>query len=238
MRWLNLAVGSLLLVGAAVFMAVKFGAFHVQQLERRVDELEAERDKLIEFAQRLGSSRRVAQIDVVRQRRDERGNLIHTLLWREIGDDGTQGRPVAVEAVGRLVYFEAQVIKFDHNYVQEGDPERGQSIVMFRRIFGDQQAPESVADIDRAAHPPTSADGAATLHAELWNSFWAMIDDPKLAEQYGVRVVQCEAPAVPLKLDEIWEVSVDAAGGLNLRKIGIGTGSDPAAMGREHGLIP
>ena len=131
------------------------------------------------------------------------------------------GKPVAVEAYGTLVYFEAAVVKFARQHVEEGDPQRGTSLAMFRRIFGDCQAPESVPDIDRAARPPTEEDKeSAALHAELWERFWEMIDDPELAERYGVRVVQCEAPAVPLKSGQIWEVAIDAAGGLNLRKIG------------------
>ena len=221
MRWVNLAVGSLLLVTAAVFTAVKFGSFEVQQLKQEVDRLEQERQQLLDYAKRLGATHRVAQVDVVRQRIDERGHTVSTLLWQEIGADGMLGKPVAVEAVGTLVYFEAAVIKFAREHVEEGDPERGTSLAMFRRIFGDCQAPESVPDIDRNARPPTQEDKqAAPMHAELWRRFWEMVDDPELAKEYGVRVVQCEAPAVPLKPGQIWEVAIDAAGGLNLKIIG------------------
>ena len=222
MKWLNFSVGSVLLVAAAVFTAVKFGSYEVQQLQEQVSELEQERTRLVEYAERLSASRRVAQVDVIRQRENAAGHTVSTLLWQEIGPDGTLGKPLAVEAVGHLVYFEALVIKFAHHHVQEGDPQRGTSLAMFRRIFGDRQAPESVPELDRVARPPVNNAGAApALQDELWARFWEMVDDAALAEHYGVRVVQCEAPAVPLETGQIWEVSLEAAGGLNLKRIGV-----------------
>lgn len=221
MKWMRLAIGSVVLVGAAVFTAVQFGSYEVQHLQQEVSRLERERELLLTYAQRLGASRRVAQVDVVRQREDRDGRIISTLLWQEIGADGTLGKPLALETIGRQVYFEAFVIKFAHEFVKEGDPERGTSLAMFRRIFGDAQAPESVDEIDRSAHPPAlSRNQPPALHDELWARFWEMVDDPELAAKYGVRVVQCEAPSVLLKPDQIWEVTLDAAGGLNLRRIG------------------
>lgn len=221
MKWLNLAVGSIVLVAAAVFTAVKFGSFELRHLQKEVDRLEQERQRLVEYAQRLAASRRVAQADVVRQQRDSAGRTASTITWQEIGSDGTLGKPAAIEVIGTQGYFEALVIKFNYEQVQEADPERGTSLAMFRRIFGDQQAPESVPDLDRSVRPPTADPGASSrLSDELWGRFWEMVDDPALAARYGVRVVQCEAPAVPLHLGDIWEVTLDAAGGLNLKKIG------------------
>ena len=101
---------------------------------------------------------------------------------------------------------------------------------MFRRIFGDCQAPESVPELDRGARPPldeTDVDGS--LHAEMWRRFWEMVDDPQLASEFGVRVAQCEAPAVPLHAGQVWEIALDAAGGLNLRRLDGGTRDMPVS---------
>jgi hypothetical protein len=220
MRWVRFTLASVLLVSAAVFVAVKLGSQEVRQLQDQVKQLQQERQKLVEYAGRLSATRRVAQVDVIRRYYDSDGNPVTALLWQEIGPEGTLGRPVAVEATGSLVYFEALVIKFAQQYVGEGDAERGASLAMFRRIFGDCQAPESAPDLDRAARPPiTQAGPAAALQDELWAKFWELVDDPQLAAKYGVRVAQCEAPAVPLQPGQMWEVSLDAAGGLNLRQI-------------------
>jgi len=220
MKWLRFGVGALAIIAIATFTAVQFGGLEARRLRSEVRRLEQERQHLLDYARRLSASCRVAQVDVVRQRKDEYGRTITTLLWQEIGRNGLRGKPLAIETVGDLVYFEALVIKFDPQLVGEGDPERGTSLALFRRIFGDQQAPESVPDLDRQARPPLPEDDRNTvLHEELWRRFWEMVDDPRVARVYGVRVAQCEAPAVPLHAGQIWEVALDAAGGLNLRRM-------------------
>ena len=209
------------MIATATFTAVRFGGVEARRLRAEVGRLEQERQRLVEYAERLSASRRVAQVDVVRQRVNERGQTVSTLLWQEIGRDGRLGRPLAVEAVGELVYLESLVIKFEPHFVGEGDPQRGTSLAMFRRIFGDCQAPESVPELDRSAHPPLDeSDRDGSSHAELWKRFWEMVDQPRLAAAYGVRVAQCEAPAVPLRAGQVWELALDAAGGLNLRRMG------------------
>jgi hypothetical protein len=220
MKWIKFTLACAVVIAAATFTAVKFGNLEARQLRAAVVELEQEKQRLLEYARRLSASRRVAQIDVVRQRVDDLGRTVSTLLWQEIGPDGTRGKPLAVETIGDLVYFESLVIKFDPHFVGEGDPERGTSLALFRRIFGQCQAPESVPELDRAARPPLDDPHCSgALHDELWRRFWDMVDDPQVAAEYGVRVAQVEAPAVPLRAGQVWELNLDAAGGLNLRRI-------------------
>jgi len=231
MKWLKFAVACAFVIAIATFTAVRFGGIEARRLRAEVDQLEQERQRLLDYARRLGTSRRVAQVDVVKQRVNDRGETVSTLLWQEIGREGTLGKPLAVEAVGELVYFESLVIKFQAHFVGEGDPQRGSSLAMFRRIFGECQAPDSVPELDRRARPPLGrAERDDPLHAELWQRFWEMVDDPQLAEEYGVRVVQCEAPAVPLQAGQVWELTLDAAGGLNLGRIADGAGEARSAV--------
>lgn len=235
MKWLNFTLGAVLLVAAAVFIAVKFGSFKLQQLEHEVQRLEQERQRLIDYAQRLSATRRVAQVEVLGQRTDAAGHTVSTLLWQELGPDGALGRPVTLEVVGNQVYFEALVIKFRHQYVQEGDRERGFSLALFRRTFGDQQSPESVPDIDRAARPPINdASKSPALQDQLWERFWEFVDRPDIAARFGVRVAQCEAPSVRLQMSDVIEVTLDSAGGINLKKLPprIGNSAAPGADGR------
>jgi hypothetical protein len=60
---------------------------------------------------------------------------------------------------------------------------------------------------------------SAAAEASLWARFWELVDDPELASEYGIRVAQCEAPAVRLQPGQVWEVTLDASGGLNVRKV-------------------
>jgi len=207
-------------LAAAIFTAVHFGDFEVRRLSAQVDALEREKQQLRAFVERLSAARRVAQIDVVRQRPDDAGRPITSLLWQEVGPHGTFGKPLALEVVGRVVYFEAAVIKFEHERVGTGAEHGGASLAMFRRVFGDAQTPESAGSIAGLSRPAFADQPPDAFEIDLWKKFERFIDDPEFAKEYGIRIAQYEAPAVPLKAGEVWEISLDAAGGLNLRKIG------------------
>jgi hypothetical protein len=190
------------------------------RLEARVHALEREREELIDFAQRLTSSRRVAQVDVVGQRSGDDGRTVTELRWQEIGDDGALGAPLSAQVHGRQVYFEALVLKFEPRYLREGDATRGASLALFRRIFGDEQAPQTGVEVGRDSRPPTrERDAVRVSHDRLWGRFWEFVEQPALAREYGVRVAQCESPSVAVRPGQTWEVSLDVAGGLNVRKL-------------------
>lgn len=220
MGWMRTAAASSGGVVLLVLLGVAYSTLSSSKLAKEVDQLRHEREELLDYARRLSASRRVAQVNVLDQSFDEFGRPLTHLLWQEVGPDGLLAIPVNVEAVGTLVYFEAFVIKFEYEHVGEGDPDRGTSLALFRRIFGDQQVPERAPMLDRAGRlPAEAAQGPRRVEQQLWDRFWDLVDDPKLAAKYGVRVAQCEAPAVPLRPGQTWQVTLDAPGGLNLRKV-------------------
>lgn len=224
MRWAGLALKSSVLVAVLALAASQLGIYHTRELTKQVEALSDENARLVDFAQRLQASRRVAQVDVVKQYQGPAGQTVSVLLWQEIGADGLVGKPLAVEAAGEQVYFEGMVIKFDHGLVAPSAGEPRTSMVMFRRIFGELQAPESGFVLGPAARPPildAQRPGESNpLDEALWQRFWELASNPAIAETYGVRVAQCEAPAVKVSPGQVWEVALDAAGGLNLRYIG------------------
>jgi hypothetical protein len=164
--------------------------------------------------------------------RFERGRVVTRLRWQEIGRDDELGEPVEVQVIGEQAYFEAFVIKFDHEHVGEGDQDRGASVALFRRIFGDQQAPDSAAPLEQLRGMATfDAVGPPSPKERLWARFWEFAEQPATAAQYGVRVAQLEAPAVKVQEGQVWEVTLDAAGGINLKLIK--GGSQVARRGEE-----
>jgi hypothetical protein len=219
--------------GAAlvVWLVVQIGNFEARELRQRVANLQREKEELVLFAQRLSASRRVAQVSVQGQTPDAAGRPVTTLLWQEIGPNGVIAAPRKFEVLGTLVYFEAQVIKFAHQFVGEGDPNRSASVALFRRVFGNRQSPDSATPFDRTAPPRLEGTPEArATSAQLWDRFWELAENPALAEQYGVRVAQFEAPAAEVRTGQIWEITLDAAGGLNLRKMSErGAGGQPGA---------
>lgn len=212
------AVGAGVLGVAALFAVSRLGIWEWVQLTQKVNQLEAEKVQLVEYAERLSASHRVAQINVISQSIDDFGQPITELRWQEIAPDGALGEPAEVSVFGKQVYVESLVIKFEHQSVGEGIEGKATSLAMFRRIFGDYQAPQSAPELDRF-HPPPVDSGKDTFAPGLWDRFWDMVDDPRVAARYGVRVAQCEAPSVPMAAGQIWELSLDAAGGINFRRM-------------------
>jgi len=221
MRGMRFVIGLVLAIAATVLVSVQLRTFEIRRLTAEVDALEQQRQELRDYIRRLSASRRVAQIDVIDQRPDQRGQAVSAIVWHEIGRDGVLSDPQTVEVVGELMYVEAAVIKFDHDSVAKGDPDKGGTVAVFRRIFGDRQIAALAPDLNQATHPTATGNVPdKPFEVRLWDLFWRLMGDPKLAEQYGVRVAQCEAPAVRIKPGQVWEVALDAAGGLNLRLIG------------------
>lgn len=218
LRLVVVGVGALAFLGLVV---VQFGNFEARTLRNKVAALEKEKTQLVDYANRLSASRRVAQVTVIDQRADEAGRMLTSLMWQELGPGGTVGSPQSIEVQGTTVYFEAFVLKFAHQRIAQGDPDTSSSLALFRRVFGDRQAPETAPQFDRSARPPIDiSPQTQQLHARLWGRFWEMVDNPKVADEFGVRIAQCEAVAAILKKGQIWEVALDAAGGLNLKRIG------------------
>ncbi len=234
--------GSKLLVtfaaaGAALLALIQGSHFlQVRRLNAQVEKLEQEKADLLAFARRLSASRRVAQVEVLGQYVDTRGDVVNLLTWQEVDRDGLVAPPLQLMAVGNLVYFEGAVIKFAYEKVGQGDAQRGTSLVLFRRVFGDRQIPAHGTELDRAppllrsadswpsaarnTPSPHSAADSPDFAKRMWAMFWSLIEDAELARKYDVRVAQIEAPAVPLRSGEVWELTLDAAGGLNLRRVG------------------
>jgi hypothetical protein len=191
----------------------------VQRLEQQVDRLEQQKAELRDYARRLSAWRRVAQVNVVDQKPDENGRITTNVRWQEIGPDGLLGPPYVRSVRGRQIYFEALVIKFDSDLVGIGDDERGHSLALFRRIFGEGESADSVPEFGRESRPPAASQPARANDDLLWNQFWEMVDKPNLARDYGVRIAQIEAPALVVASGDTLEITLDASGGLNVRKI-------------------
>lgn len=286
LRWLKPAVGLVLLAGAAVVVTDQFSAFQIRKLKGQIEALEAEKAELALYAERLCASRRVAQLDVLEQSQGEDGPVT-VMRWQQIALDGRLAAPEIVTIQGRQVYLEAMVVKFQHELIGRGaDGERSASLALFRRAFGERQAPVTGhpldqtapggyagpaldaaaerlggtgdgrrADARRGEHDTDAsrngsdagglarkgadaagsdvdpldalregaaahaAGGASAYEQKLWKRFLDLLDDTALAAEYGVRVAQFEAPSVLVRAGQTWEVTLDAAGGLNLRKL-------------------
>lgn len=175
--------------------------------------------------ERLGRSLELMKIDrrvarlIILDQSGAPGSVRTKVRFQEIDE---RGEPIgeAIEATidGAQLYVDSWVVKFEDALVEQGDPLRGASLVLFRRLFGERQAPNSGPRLDRIGErPSTYGGGVATepVEREIWSKFWELSDDPQAMERLGARVFQGEAPSKIVKKGEVYQLTVRASGGLD-----------------------
>ncbi len=187
----------------------------VATLERQLAELRLKTALLKE-------RRRVARIDVVAREDDPtaRGGVRTRFRFTEVDERGhplAPGQEFQIE--GDLLYVDAQVIKFDDSFVEDHDLLRGSTLLLFRRLFGEFQAPSEGFPIDAVGVRPRaySAEDDGAFEAALWKDFWDYANQPEIARASGVRAMHGEAPYMKLRADKHYLIELRSSEGLVIR---------------------
>lgn len=206
----------------------------IGELEGEVARLEqevAKRELQLKF---LRERRRVARIDQVVRTPDANapGGAHTSFRFQEHGPDGKPAGPAQSFTVfGDVVYFDALVVKFDDAFVERNDLLKGSSLLLFRRVFGEHQAPADGFPLDAAGTRPhgyePEPDAAPSFHQDLWSRFWEYAQQPEVAREAGVRAMHGEAPFMRLDPDREYEIELRTSEGLILRAL------PPAAPARQ-----
>lgn len=220
MKTLRLLGGLLALGAGAVAAGWLLTHSETARLRAERDRLEQERRQLQEVVNRLTTERRVAEVIVTDQQRDPQGNVTQTeIQFIQLDRAGHPLPPRSFRLPGSVLYFDGLVIKFADEFVQAGDPLRGQSILFFRRIFSEVVAPQDGLPIDepgRVPDPFRLADKPGEFEQRLWGRFWSYVTDPAAAKKEGIRIAQGEAVYAPMTTGQRWTLTLEADGGLNL----------------------
>lgn len=187
-------------------------------------DLEAQRrqiERLQAVIKMLKLDHRIAQIAVLGQERSDDGKVVSTTLsFVEVNEEGRPlETPRKFTIKGDVVYLDAWVVKFDLDYLEQGDPLRSTSICLFRRIFGEAQRPAEGFVLDVVGSQPAayrSGGKPSEFEQEIWSRFWEYANDPALAKQSGVRAAHGEAPSIKLLPGKRYRVVLQAAGGLRI----------------------
>ena len=169
----------------------------------------------------LKVDRRMAQIYVADQTGSvEGGDLSTKVRFVEVDESGEPiGEAKTFSIDGDVVYVDAWVVKFHDELVEQGDPLRSASICLFRRMFGEQQAPNDGVALDAPRHKPAvygNDQEIAAWESELWENFWEIANDPEKADRLGVRAAHGEAPSMKLQEGKLYKLVLRASGGLTI----------------------
>jgi hypothetical protein len=192
----------------------------IRQQTETIGKLEQEKQRLETYLKILKHADRKARVEVLSQDKDQQGTLLSTIRFTETD---AAGKPIAasrdLKLPGKEVYFDTLVIKFDDHFVEQGDPLKGQSLMLFRRIFSSTMRAEDGFAIDPQGQPPeTYAEHQAptAFEKELWRRFWDLANDEKLAKDHGVRAIHGDAPYMRLEPDRVYEIWLRSTGEVSI----------------------
>lgn len=196
----------------------------VAQLEQRMAREIAAREAMVE---RLSRSHRRARIEVLEQRIDPQARpserdgariLSTTVRFIELDDEGRELGRREYTVPGDTLFVDAWTARFPKERVAEGDPLRGRTLLLFRRIYSDELAAREGLPIDTPGATPAGYAGSDRIRFEqaIWRNFWRLATDPVEAARQGIAVAQGEAVYKPVRTGEIYELLLDAAAGLTM----------------------
>jgi hypothetical protein len=139
----------------------------------------------------------------------------------EIDNDGN---PTAKEKdfsiTGKEIYFDCLAIKFEDEYVEKGDALRGKALLLFRRVFSNNQKPEEGLPLDERGSQPeiyAAKEAPSAFERDLWTRFWEYSNDAKLAKEKGVRAIHGDAPYIRPVKNMVYNLELRATGEVSIR---------------------
>ncbi len=191
------------------------------QLEQMAEDLLQKQQEIerLDTALRLHKmERRLAQISVLDVETDpESGKTFSTIGFVEMNDAGDPvGSMREFQLEGDVIYVDYRVVKFDDAYVEQADLERGTTICLFNRIFGEYQRPSEGFTLDEPGTRPGSYTRGGVIsefEQKIWDDFWTIANDPQRAEQLGIRALHGDAVSIKVQEGNSYRITVRASGG-------------------------
>ncbi len=208
---------------------------NVEQLNADLTSANLQIDRLDTSMRYLKVNKRVADLVVVRQmQHPHTGRALTEVAFQEMDANGTpvdEARHFTID--GDLVYIDYWVVKFEDKYVEQGDQDRGVSICMFKRLFGEFQEPNRGYTIDTFGYRPEiyGHDPMSPFEQQIWNDFWNLANDPSRAQELGIRTAHGEAVSMQVREGAHYRIEMRASGGLSIRPVHPG---GPAAPNQER----
>ncbi len=213
----------LLLSGAALAVYWRVSESELQRALREMEVLHDEMQHRIEakeaMIERLNRNRRLAHIRVLDQQTAVGGEVLQTELeFIELDDDGGELARQRFTLPGDVLFVDVWSVKFKAADVADGHPLRGRTLVLLRRLYSDLMPPIDgyPIDVPGAVPPGYATDEPAEFEKRVWEHFWELATDPRAAAAMGVRVAQGEAVYKPVRAGHVYELIVDATGGISL----------------------
>lgn len=192
----------------------------ISALNEEVAEQQKHIDRLDTSLRLLKIDHRVAWFTVLEQAQDPDGQLVTLVEFVELDDQGQPvDKPQQFRVKGDVIYIDSWIVKFDDRYVEEADLDRSTSLVVFRRIFGEQQEPKDGFPLDPEGDRPKAYGGGSRVsdfEQKIWSDFWEVANDEAKQQELGIRAAHGDAPSIKVKKGKSYRVQLRASDGLSI----------------------
>lgn len=181
-----------------------------------IAKLQQDKERLDGYLRLLRQTERRARLEVLHQSKDSEGQTLNTLRFTEVDADGNPlGQSRDLQMVGDEVYLDMLVIKFEDHFVEHGDPLKGHSLVLLRRLFTNRIKPDEGYALDKSGMAPEAyaAEKALTpFEKDLWTKFWQIANDSEMAKKMGVKAVHGQAVYGKLEPRKVYYLTLRSTG--------------------------
>ncbi len=190
----------------------------IADLQQDVQKKQAEIQRLETSLRLHKMERRLARVRVLDVGTDEQSKKkFAKIQFVELNEQGDPiGEPREFRLEGDIVYVDYWVVKFEDKYVEAADLERGMSICLFNRIFGEFQQPTEGFSLDepgRRPGPYARGGVMSELEKKIWDDFWNIANTPQRAAELGIRALHGEAVSIKVHKGKTYRITVRASGG-------------------------
>ena len=192
----------------------------LEEAKEKISQLEIINQKLEMANVFLKKTRRLAVIsDIVKESQEGSDAVKTTFSFSEIDlSDNPIGEKRTFTIDGDILYIDTMVIKFEDDFVEQGDVLKGSALCLFNRIFGEKQKPEEGFKLDAEGETPKpyklDSPDSSGFEKELWGNFWKLAQNPDYAKKMGVRAAHGTAPSMKLQEGSTYKLEMRNTGEL------------------------
>ena len=190
----------------------------LKEAKEKITQLEIANQKLEMANIFLKKTRRLAVIsDIVKEKQEGSDAVKTSFCFSEIDlSDNPIGEKRKFTIDGDILYIDTLVIKFEDDFVEQGDALKGSALCLFNRLFSEKQKPEDGFRLDAEGETPKpyklDSPDSSEFEKELWGNFWKLAQDPVFAKTKGVRAAHGQAPSMKLQEGSTYKLEMRNTG--------------------------
>lgn len=181
-----------------------------------IHELLLDNKRLSRAIKHLKHEDQIGYATLQQRERNEQGEWVSVVRFVQTAADNSDQivSEQFFSVVGEIVYFDALIVKFTNQYVEDGSE---RALYLWRRIYGEHNAPSEGEAIDL---PGSSPERYATLtkalrvrnRAVFWDALWSLANDPARLSEYGIAAVFGDAIYFKMERDKLYRFKISATG--------------------------